>query len=230
MNLSSFFFSLAVCRMRSSPWVTLARLSVRCVSCWLAFLLVPALRSTGSAADCSALFAGFLSYYGRVRLPAFVHHRLRLLAFPMRTAGFACRRPNAGPPRFRRDPSVRDVAFDPGRAAMPRIAASLMLRSTFGRGLRPCGMPISWLNPTPRTAAVYASRPTLPSGSRNTRFQAARYALPGLDARFRGMSGRIYTFTSSLGVRASFLIPLAATMVRFSAKASWFFSMSSRSY
>jgi hypothetical protein len=28
---------------------------------------------------------------------------------------------------------------------------------------------------------VYASRPASPPGSRNTRFQAARYALPGLD-------------------------------------------------
>src|SRR3982074_3251803 len=28
------------------------------------------------------------SYYGLVRLPASVHHRLRLLAFPMRTASF----------------------------------------------------------------------------------------------------------------------------------------------
>src|SRR5206468_12909861 len=34
---------------------------------------------------------------------------------------------------------------------------------------------------TPHATAVYASWPASPPGSRNTRFQAARYALPGLD-------------------------------------------------
>src|SRR5262249_38035637 len=57
-----------VCRMRSSACDTLARLCVRHILCSLAFPLVSALRSTGSAAvastaDCSAewsaLFAGF---------------------------------------------------------------------------------------------------------------------------------------------------------------------------
>src|SRR6516162_544706 len=57
--------------------------SGRCF-CWFAFPLVPALRSTDSAADCSALFAVLHSYYGEVRLLASVHHRLRLLTFPMR--------------------------------------------------------------------------------------------------------------------------------------------------
>src|SRR5229473_5653942 len=61
------------------------------------------------------------SYYGLVRLPAPVHHRLRLLAFPMRTAGLISQRPDAGYPSFRHDPSARDVLFDPGRAAAPRI-------------------------------------------------------------------------------------------------------------
>jgi hypothetical protein len=32
------------------------------VCCWFAFPLVPALGSTGSAADRSALFAGFAAY------------------------------------------------------------------------------------------------------------------------------------------------------------------------
>src|SRR5205807_1739447 len=88
VNLS-FFLSFAVNRMRSSPWVTLARLGVRCVSCRFAFPLVPA--------------------------------------------------------------------------------------------LRPSDKGISGLNHTPHAAAVYASRPPLLAVSRNTRFQAARYALPGLD-------------------------------------------------
>src|SRR5215471_7511762 len=57
VNLS-FFLSLAILRMCSSACDTLTRLCVRHVLCWLAFPLVPALGSTGSAADCSALFAG----------------------------------------------------------------------------------------------------------------------------------------------------------------------------
>jgi len=48
-----------VCRMRASACDTLTRLRVRRVLCWSAFPLVPALRSTNSAADRSALFAGF---------------------------------------------------------------------------------------------------------------------------------------------------------------------------
>ena len=91
VNLS-FFLSLAAFRMRSSACDTLARLCVRRVLCWPAFPLVPALRSTGSAAgSLRALFAGFISYYGGVRLLGSVHHRLRLLAFPMRAVTGTCR-------------------------------------------------------------------------------------------------------------------------------------------
>src|SRR5437763_10895557 len=58
----------ANCRMRSSVCDTLIRFCARHVLCWPAFPLVPALRSTGSAAtfpadasavDFFALFAGF---------------------------------------------------------------------------------------------------------------------------------------------------------------------------
>src|ERR1700730_4701303 len=77
------------------------------------------------------------SYYGLVRLPTPVHHRLRLLAFPMRTAVAQPRWPDAGPPSFRRDPCVRDGLFDPGRVAAPRITVLLMLRSAAKESLRP---------------------------------------------------------------------------------------------
>ncbi|HYS84446.1 MAG TPA: hypothetical protein VEN78_05535, partial [Bradyrhizobium sp.] len=50
-----------------------------------------------SAWGCSALFAGF-SYYGVVRLLVPVHHRLRLIAFPMRTA-VLCERHTTALPR-----------------------------------------------------------------------------------------------------------------------------------
>src|SRR5262245_16317756 len=83
------------CRIRSSACDTRAWLWVQYVLCWCAFPLAPALRSTDSAAlapaDASAV--GFLRfvrrlhcYYDEVRLLGSVHHRLRLLAFPMRTA------------------------------------------------------------------------------------------------------------------------------------------------
>src|SRR2546428_2095849 len=69
-------------------------------------------------------------YYGGVRLPVSVHHRLRLLAFPMRTTHLLGRWPDAGSPSFLRDPFARSVLLDPGRATMPRVTALLMLRST----------------------------------------------------------------------------------------------------
>src|SRR6266404_8047872 len=84
----------ANCRMRSSACDTLIRFCARHVLCWPAFPLVPALRSidsaaADSAADCSAagrhVVRRLPSYYGEVRLLVPVHHRLRLLVFPMRT-------------------------------------------------------------------------------------------------------------------------------------------------
>src|SRR6266702_6385720 len=45
--------------MRSSPCDTVARFCARPVLCWLAFPSAPALGSTDSAADRSALFTGF---------------------------------------------------------------------------------------------------------------------------------------------------------------------------
>src|SRR5437660_10794031 len=73
----------------------------------------------------------FRSYYGRVRLPAFVHHRLRLFTFPMR-AGASLRWSNAGSPKFRRDPFARDVLSDPGRADM--ASHSGLARAAFDHG------------------------------------------------------------------------------------------------
>jgi len=53
------FFLCAACRTRSSACDTRSRPCVRCVLCWLAFPLAPALGSTGSAAVGTALFVGF---------------------------------------------------------------------------------------------------------------------------------------------------------------------------
>jgi hypothetical protein len=51
--------AIVCCRVRSSAFVTSSQLRVRNVRCWPAFPLVCALHSTNSAADHSALFAGF---------------------------------------------------------------------------------------------------------------------------------------------------------------------------
>jgi hypothetical protein len=56
------------------------------------------------------------AHYGWVRLPVFVHHRLS--DFPSRCGPGRTHWPNAGSPKFRRDPFARDVLSDPGRVAM----------------------------------------------------------------------------------------------------------------
>ena len=56
-----------------------------------------------------------------------VHHRLRLIVFPMRTnAGLW---PDMGLPRFRQELSLRKMAFDHGGAAPSRITMVFMLPS-----------------------------------------------------------------------------------------------------
>ena len=55
----SFFLCLATFRMRSSACDTLSRSCAQYVLCWPVFPLASTLRSTDSAADCSALFVGF---------------------------------------------------------------------------------------------------------------------------------------------------------------------------
>ena len=106
------------------------------------------------------------SYYGLVRLPASVHHRLWLLAFPMRTLGASCHRPDAGYPSFRRDLSARDVLFDPGRVDRTSHHGYQRYGPCGVRQQRTTSAPsdkgISWLNHTPHAAAVYASWPPLP--------------------------------------------------------------------
>src|SRR2546421_4226636 len=58
-----------------------------------------------------------------------------------------------------------------------------MLRSAAKKASASSDKGISELNHTPHATAVYASRPALPPDSRNTRLQAACYALPALDFR-----------------------------------------------
>src|ERR1700746_3634099 len=99
----------------------------------------------------------------------------------MRAEGAAPPRSNAGSPRVRCDPFVRDVAFDPGRATAPRIAVPHILPSTFLTASAPALLSISWLNPTPHTIAVYASRPPVADGRATLTSRRPATALPGPD-------------------------------------------------
>ena len=81
-------------------------------------------------------------------------------------------------PRFRRDPFIRDVASDPGRATVPRITAPHMLPSAVARASAPATSRISWLNPTPQMITVYASPWSSPSPTQHS-LPGGRYPLPG---------------------------------------------------
>ena len=83
-------------------------------------------------------------------------------------------------PRFRRDPFVREVALDPGRASAPRMTAPHMLPSTDNNGSAPAKFSLSWLNPTPHTIAVYASPLPSPTDAQHS-LAGGRYPLPAPD-------------------------------------------------
>src|SRR5260370_24435222 len=107
-----------------------------------------------------------------------VHHRLRLLAFPMRTKAVCRRWPNVGSPRFRRAPFVRDGVFDLGRASTPRVTVPHMLPSATLKASASAILLLSRLNSPPRTIAFYASPWSLPSTAQHS-LPGGRYTLPG---------------------------------------------------
>src|SRR5712692_2146224 len=164
--------------MRSNPCDTVARFCARPVLCWFAFPSVPALGSTDSAADRSALFASFTATTARSDFS-----RSCIIGYgssPSRYGPWGRRvhRPNMRPPRFRRLPFVRDVFFDHGRASVPRIAGPHMLPSTLLTGSASAVLWLSRLNSTPHTIAVYASHPPSPATTQHS-LPGARYGLPG---------------------------------------------------
>ena len=83
-------------------------------------------------------------------------------------------------PRFRRDPFIRDVASDPGRATVPCVTAPHMLPSAVATASAPATSRISWLNPTPQMITVYASPWSSPSPTQHS-LPGGRYPLPGPD-------------------------------------------------
>src|SRR5271169_4218025 len=189
VNLS-FFLSVATLRMRSNACDALARLCVRCVLCWSAFPLVPALRSTGSAAfgsaadrsaaGCPALFVGFIATMAGSDFsgPFIIGYG----SSPSRCGPTTAPPFRSDPrsPSFRYDPFARDVALDPGRASAPRMAVPHMLPSSEQRLSAPAISDLSWLNPTPHAIAVYASQPLLPEATQHS-LPSGRYSLLGPD-------------------------------------------------
>ena len=165
----SFFLSFAACRMRASACDTLTQSCAWRVLCRSAFPLVPVLGSHWLRGGWLRVVRRLHSYYSGVRLPASVHHRLQLLAFPMRTKKFEhCLWPDAGSPSFRCTPFARDVFFDPGRVATPRAIGVAHVAFDLRNSLRPCGVYISWLNSdTPRNRCVCFVA-GVAVGSRNT--------------------------------------------------------------
>src|SRR4030081_2408094 len=164
--------------MRSSARDTLTRYRARPGLCRAAIPLAPPLRSTGSAADRSALFVGFTA-----TMAGSDFSRSCIIGYgssPSRCGPWGRRvhRPNVRPPRFRRLPFVRDVFFDHGRASVPRIAGPHMLPSTLLTGSASAILWLSRLNSTPHTIAVYASHPPSPATTQHS-LPGARYGLPG---------------------------------------------------
>src|SRR5437899_7398074 len=118
--------------MQASACATRSRYCARCVLCWPAFPLASALRSTGSAADRSALFVGFTATMASpdFSCPCIIGYGSSpSRCGPSASAGDGQTR-DTRYPKFRRDPCARDVALDPGGTTMPRITALHMLRST----------------------------------------------------------------------------------------------------
>src|SRR5215467_10330054 len=147
--------------LRASTCDTVSRLCVRPVCCWFAFPLVPALGSTSSAADRSALFASFAATTAGSDFP-----RSFIIGFRFSLPDADQERllwPNAGSPKFRHDPFVRDVLYDPGRAGMASLSGHVRVAFDQLHGLRSCDVPITGLNHTPHATAVYASWPASPS-------------------------------------------------------------------
>ena len=106
-----------------------------------------------------------------------VPRQLRLLAFLPRPGIAAATAGQTRSPRFRRDPFVRDVVFDHGRASAPRMTGPHMLPSTFLTVSASASIWLSRLNSTPHTIAVYASQPPSPTTPQHS-LPGARYGLP----------------------------------------------------
>src|SRR5215213_4135520 len=121
----------------------------------------------------SALFGASPVRRSRPTPPAF-RGRFALLNVPSRPGTAEAAAGSRRSPRFRRDPCVRDLVSDPGRATVPRLAAPLMVRSTFPTASASATSGISGLNTHP-TGLLGTLRSRRHRRPRSTRYRATRY-------------------------------------------------------
>src|SRR5258705_433060 len=165
--------------MRASTCVTVSRLCVRPGCCWFAFPLVPALGSTGSAADRSALFASSAATTAGSDFPCSF-----IIGYRFSLPDADQKRDCSG--RTRDLPSSDAILLrvicstTPAGRAWPRLAALSVLRSTLCTVSAPAMTHYGAQSHTPRNRCVRFVA-GVAVGSRNTRFQAACSALPGSD-------------------------------------------------
>ena len=126
-----------------------------------------------------------------------VPRQLRLLDFLSRPGIAQATAGQTRSPRFRRDPSTRDVASDP-RATVPRITAPHMLPSAVATASAPAISRISRLNPTPQMITVYASPWSSPPTTQHSlpggRYPLSRTGLSPAGPRQLRLAPR-YSFT-----------------------------------
>src|SRR5208337_4533900 len=174
----SFLLCLAACRMRSSAWDTPARSCARSVLCRPAFPLVPALRSTNSAAAVAALFAGFIATISGsdFSCPCIIGYG----SSPSRRGPGSPRaaRSDTRSPRFRPVPFVRDGVLDHDGVSTPCMAAPHILPSALGTASASVTSELSRLNIPPHSIAVYASWLPSPEATQHS-LPGGRYPLPG---------------------------------------------------
>jgi len=123
--------------MRASTCDTVSRLCVRPVCCWFAFPLVPALAAPQRIAPpCSPSSLLLLGPTSRARSSS-------ASVIPSRCGpGAGLLWPNAGSPKFQRDPFARDLLYDAGRTGMASLSGLVRVAFDHPHGLRSCDDPV----------------------------------------------------------------------------------------
>ena len=156
--------------MRASTCDTVSRLCVRPECCWFAFPLVPALGSTGSAADRSALFASFAATTAGSDFP-----RSFIIGYRFSLPDADQKRNCSG--RTRDLPSSDAILLrvicssTPAGRAWPRLAALSMLRSTLCTVSAPATYPL-------RGSITHPTQPLCTLRGRRRR-RLTQHSLPG---------------------------------------------------
>ena len=107
-----------------------------------------------------------------------VPRQLRLLAFLPWPGIAAATAGQTRSPRFRRDPFVRDMVYDHGRASAPRRSGTAHVAFDVAYRLGLCIILAFAAQYIPHTIAVYASRQPSPTATQHS-LPGARYGLPG---------------------------------------------------